>query len=226
MAHPSTLWFSAIAAKCFPPSCGLCAGVYIRLPRTVIAPAFNTYVCIGAFSLRTSFWLSRLRLSVFSFPLFELIFVRIYCSIGIINSGTVRCDMVRNNVSICPVCGENLKPYDKILRIACTKGRKILWKWGLQENFKAFQRANERCARTMCGAVNRPRVLRRKPRPERRDGEIGLLGSVCRVHSCAKKRVNIRLRRTTLPGCTGATELFSVFLCNITQLNALAKKSM
>ena len=155
MAHPSTLWFSAIAAKCFPPSCGLCAGVYIRLPRTVIAPAFNTYVCIGAFSLRTSFWLSRLRLSlyrvsvvwvrqsliayllfalrhfmstVFSFPLFELIFVRIYCSIGIINSGTVRCDMVRNNVSICPVCGENLKPYDKILRIVCMKGRKILWK--------------------------------------------------------------------------------------------------
>ena len=64
MAHPSTLWFSAIAAKCFPPSCGLCAGVYIRLPRTVIAPAFNTYVCIGAFSLRTSFWLSRLRLSL------------------------------------------------------------------------------------------------------------------------------------------------------------------
>ena len=158
MAHPSTLWFSAIAAKCFPPSCGLCAGVYIRLPRTVIAPAFNTYVCIGAFSLRTSFWLSRLRLSlyrvsvvwvrqsliayllfalrhfmstVFSFPLFELIFVRIYCSIGIINSGTVRCDMVRNNVSICPVCGENLKLYDKILRIVCMKGRKILWKWGL-----------------------------------------------------------------------------------------------
>ena len=67
----------------------------------------------------------------FLLSVFELIFVRIYCSIGIINSGTVRCDMVRNNVSICPVCGENLKPYDKILRIVCMKGRKILWKWGL-----------------------------------------------------------------------------------------------
>lgn len=73
--------------------------------------------------------------TVFSFPLFELIFVRIYCSIGIINSGTVRCDMVRNKVSICPVCGENLKPYDKVLRIACTKGRKNTMEMGAVRKF-------------------------------------------------------------------------------------------
>mgnify|MGYP003375036170 CR=1 FL=1 len=32
--------------------------------------------------------------------------------------------MVRNNASTCPTCGGKLKPYDKVLRVVRTKGRK------------------------------------------------------------------------------------------------------
>ena len=131
--------------------------------------------------------------------------------------------MVRNNVSICPVCGENLKPYDKILRIACTKGRKILWNGGCKKILK-HSREQMNDARERCAGRKPARVLRRKPRPEKRDGEIGLLGSVCRVHSCAKKRVNIRLRRTNFARMYGSDGAFFCFFMQYHTIERFSKE--
>lgn len=58
--------------------------------------------------------------------------------------------MVRNNVSICPVCGENLKPYDKILRMHVRKGEKYYGNGGckkiLKHSREQMNDARERCA--------------------------------------------------------------------------------
>ena len=91
------------------------------------APSCNGYPQCGhdkALSLTCSSHSGHFMSITFSFQLFDLLFVIIYYSVGIVNSYTVRRNMVRNNASTCPTCGGKLKPYDKVLRVVRTKGRK------------------------------------------------------------------------------------------------------